>query len=66
MLLLPTVLLTNYANVDDPLTGFHATLDLRLKELPPEPLDVTSILKCINKLCFLEVKDYDGTPQQLE
>jgi len=48
------------------LTECHATLDLRLKELPPEPWDVTSILKVINKLSFLEVVNYDEAPQQFE
>jgi hypothetical protein len=42
------------------------TLDLRLKELPPEPWDVTPIPKCINKLSFLEVVDYNDAPQQFE
>jgi hypothetical protein len=46
------------------LTECHATLDLRLKELSPEPWEVTSILKCINKLIFLEVVDYNDVPQQ--
>jgi len=44
----------------------HATLDLRLKVLPPEQWDVTSILKVINKLSFLEVVNYDEAPQQYE
>ena len=48
------------------LTECHATLHLRLKELPPEPWEVTFILKCINKLSFLEVVDYNDAPQQFE
>jgi len=48
------------------LTECHATLDLRLKELSPEPWEVTLILKCINELSFLEVVDYNDVPQQYE
>jgi hypothetical protein len=28
--------------------------------------EVTSMLKCINKLSFLEVVDYNNAPQQFE
>jgi hypothetical protein len=42
------------------------SIDLRLKELPAEPWEITSILKCINKLSFLEVVDNDVIPQQFE
>jgi hypothetical protein len=45
------------------LTKCHATLELRLRELPPEPWDVTSILKCINKLSSSQVVDYGSTLQ---
>ncbi len=48
------------------LPEYPVTLDLRLKELPPEPWEVTSILKCINKLSFLEGIDYNDAPQQFE
>jgi hypothetical protein len=38
----------------------------RLKELPPEPWEVTYILKCNKKLSFFEVIDYDDATQQFE
>ncbi len=40
------------------------SIDLRLKELPAEPWEITS--KCINKLSFLEVVDNEIIPQQFE
>ncbi len=48
------------------LTECQATLDLRLKEPPHEPCVITSTLKCTNKLSFLEVIEYHGTPRQFE
>jgi len=35
-------------------------------KLPYEPWEVTSILKCINTISFLEVVDYNDVPQQFE